>query len=190
MKKILLPALAIATLIGFGCKGSDEKDSVEMAKEQNQVLDSSRNGETYGTDDEFLVEAASGGMMEVQLGQLAATNASSAQVKEFGKMMADDHSKANDELTTIARLKNIAIPSVPGDKHQEHINKMKEKRGEEFDKDYMDLMVEDHEEDIRKFERAAEKATDPDVKAFASKTVPVLRKHLEHAKSVKDGLKK
>jgi putative membrane protein len=189
MKRILLPALAIATCIVFGCKDNDEKDSVEMAKEQNQVLDSSRNGETYGTDDEFLVEAASGGMMEVQLGQVAATNASSAEVKAFGKMMADDHSKANDELAGIARLKNIAIPSVPGDKHQEHINKLKEKRGEEFDKDYMSMMVDDHEADIRKFERAAEKATDPDVKAFATKTLPVLKKHLEHARSVKDGLK-
>src|SRR5205085_6354522 len=125
----------------------------------------------------------------VQLGKYAMANAGSAAVKQFGKMMADDHTKANTELTTIAQVKSIAIPNVPGDKHQHHIDDLTKKKGAEFDKDYMSMMVDDHEEDVKKFEDAAKNAKDVDIKAFAAKTVPVLRKHLDAAKKIKDGLK-
>jgi len=189
MTKIFTVAVCAASLF-FSCKDSDKEknDSVEVAKEQNQVLDSSRATDT-GKDDNFLVEAASGGMMEVQLGNLAQQNAASAQVKEFGKMMVTDHTKANAELTTLARLKNIAIPNEPGADHMDHINEMKKMKGADFDKHYMSMMTDDHEEDVKKFESASKNAKDEDVRAFAAKTLPVLRTHLEKAKQVKDGLK-
>lgn len=191
MTKILIVAAVCTTTLFFSCKDSDKEknDSVEVAKEQNQVLDSSRATDV-GKDDNFLVEAASGGMMEVQLGNLAQQNAASAAVKEFGKMMVTDHSKANAELTTLARLKNIAIPNEPGTDHMDHINEMKKMKGEDFDKHYMSMMTDDHEEDVKKFEDASKNAKDEDVRAFAAKTLPVLRTHLEKAKQVKDGLKK
>jgi putative membrane protein len=190
MTKIFTVAVA-ATCFLFACKNDDDSknDSVEIAKEQNQILDSSRAGEDFGTDDNFLVEAASGGMMEVQLGDVASKNAASAQVKEFGRMMVADHSKANAELTTLARLKNIAIPNEPGADHQKHIDEMKKMKAEDFDKHYMSMMTDDHEEDVKKFEKAAKNAKDEDVRAFAAKTLPVLKMHLEKAKAVKDGLK-
>lgn len=167
-----------------------EKDSVEMAKEQNDVLDSSRstNPDELKDDNNFLVEAASGGMMEVELGNIAAANAASAQVKKFASMMVEDHSKANKELTELARLKNIAVPNAPGEKHQEHINELKSKKGKDFDKAYMDLMVDDHYEDVSKFEDASKNAKDEDIKAFATKTLQVLKHHQEEAKKIKEKL--
>jgi putative membrane protein len=189
MKKFLLPMLACVV---FACNSDDnDKDSVELAKDQNQVLDSSKSTapDSLAEDNNFLVEAASGGMMEVQLGKYASANAGSAAVKQFGQMMVTDHTKANTELTTLAQVKAIAIPNVPGDKHQHHIDDLSKKKGAEFDKDYMSMMVDDHEEDVKKFEDEAKNAKDADIRAFAAKTLPVLKKHLDAAKKIKDGLK-
>jgi putative membrane protein len=189
MKKLFIPIVA---LLAVACNNDDkDKDSVEMAKEQNQVLDSSKSNapDTLAADHNFLVEAASGGMMEVQLGKYAVANAGSAAVKQFGQMMVNDHTKGDSEATVIANVKAIAIPGVPGDKHQKHIDDLTKKKGAEFDKDYMSMMVDDHEEDIRKFEDEAKNGKDPDIRAFASQTLPVLRKHLDAAKKIKKGLK-
>jgi putative membrane protein len=189
MKKRFIPILA---LLVVACNdGKEEKDSVEMAKEQNQVLDSSKSNapDSLVADHNFLVEAASGGIMEVQLGKYAVANAGSAAVKQFGQMMVNDHSKADSEATVIANVKAIAIPGVPGDKQQKHIDDLTKKKDADFDKDYMSMMVDDHEEDIRKFEDAAKNGRDPDIRAFAAKTLPVLRKHLDAAKKIKKGLK-
>lgn len=189
MKKLFISILAC---MAMACNNDDkDKDSVEMAKEQNQILDSSKSTtpDSLVADNNFLVEAASGGMMEIQLGKYAATNAASAAVKQFGQMMMNDHAKADSEITVMAQVKNIAIPNVPGDKHQKHIDELTKKKGAGFDKDYMSMMVDDHEEDIKKFEDAAKNGRDPDIKAFAARTLPVLKKHLDAAKKIKDGLK-
>jgi putative membrane protein len=188
MKQLFIPFLFLFVV---ACVEDNEKDSVEMAKEENNIKDSSKSTTPSQLTEEhnFMVEAASGSMMEVQLGQYATTNAGAAAVKQFGQMMVTDHTKADSVLTVIAQLKNIAIPNVPGDKHQGHINELKKKRGADFDKDYMKMMVEDHEEDIKKFEEASKNAKDEDIRQFAANTLPVLRKHLNAAKKIKDGLK-
>ena len=190
MKKWLLPIMAISLMFAVACNNNDKTDSTEIAEEKNeQKADSANMGEKMEDDHEFMVEAASGGLMEVELGQLAAQNASSAKVKEFGQRMVKDHSKANEELKSLAAQKNITIPSTPGEKHQNHINDLKEKKGADFDKVYMRMMVEDHEEDVKKFEDVANNAKDAEIKAFASKTLPVLKEHHQMSKSIKDGLK-
>ncbi|MDB5230520.1 MAG: hypothetical protein JWN76_1325 [Chitinophagaceae bacterium] len=192
MKKIVLPFIVLATSLAIACNNGDKtsNDSVEMAKDANNSIDSTKGtGDSLATDENFLVEAASGGMMEVELGKIAATNAASPQVKEFGQLMVSDHTKSDAELTTIARLKNIAIPNMPGEDHMKHINDLKNKKGADFDKAYMSMMTDDHEEDVRKFEKASKDAKDQDIKSFAAKTLPVLKQHLEKAKAVKDGLK-
>jgi putative membrane protein len=189
MKKLIIPVMLF---FAMAC-GNDnaEKDSVEMAKEENELKDSAKStspGELTA-EHNFVVEAASGAMMEIELGNYAAANAGSTAVKQFGQMMAADHTKADSILSVIAQLKNIAIPNVPGDEHQKYINELKKKKGADFDKDYMKMMVEDHEEDIKKFEDASKNATDEDIRQFATNTLPTLRKHLDAAKKIKDGLK-
>jgi putative membrane protein len=190
MKKLVVPLML---LFAVACGDSDnkDKDSVEMAKEENQARDTAHSpapGE-LSDDNNFLVEAASGSMMEIQLGQYATTNAASAAVKQFGQMMVTDHTRSDSVLTTIAQVKSIAIPNVPGDMHQHHIDEMKRKKGTGFDKDYMKMMIEDHEEDIKKFEDAAKNAKDEDIRQFAVNTLPVLKKHLDAAKKIKSGLR-
>lgn len=195
MKKISVVA---AIFLSFGilqaCNDGGETDAVESANEANEVNQDGSNNAASATpvsedDSEFAVEAASGGMMEVQLGQLAQQKAASQRVKDFGAMMVRDHSKANDELKSLAGMKNVTLPPAPGEDHMEHIKKLTEKSGKEFDKDYMDMMVKDHQEDVDAFEKASNNSKDADLKAFASKTLPVLKMHLDSAKAVQQSLK-
>jgi putative membrane protein len=134
-----------------------------------------------GDDADFVKAAASGGMMEVQLGKIAAEKAKNSRVKEFGTRMQKDHSKANGELKKIAAKKDFKLPAELDAKHKATVNKLSKLEGEEFDREYMEAMVDDHKEDLEKFQRQADKGKDPDVKKFAQDHVPILKKHLELA---------
>ena len=127
--------------------------------------------------------------MEVQLGKLAQEKSSNAKVKDFASKMVTDHSKANDELKALAQSKGITLTGTLNDEHQKHIKDLNEKTGADFDKAYMKLMVDDHKDDIDKFQKCSKDSKDADVKAFATKTIPVLQKHLAEAKTLKAAVK-
>ena len=127
--------------------------------------------------------------MEVELGRLAATKATSPEVKKFAQMMVDDHSKANDELKALAQQKNISLPASLSEEKQKKLTDFNEKKAEDFDKDYIDFMVEDHEDDIEEFEEQAKNGKDAELKTWASGKVATLRHHLEMAKSTQEILK-
>jgi len=183
---LMLAAVLFAGLVSCGNKKTETEDSKEVAEEQNdQKFDETKTED----DTEFAVEAADGGMFEVQLGQLAQANASSAEVKNFAKMMVDDHSKANDELKATAAQKNISLPGALSDKCQKKYDELAGKTGEEFDKAYIDLMVSDHEEDLDAFKKEAENGKDADLKAWAAGKVPTLQHHLDAAKTAQDAVK-
>jgi putative membrane protein len=133
---------------------------------------------------DFVTKAASGGMLEVQLGQLAQQNAKSQRVKDFGSMMVTDHSKANDELKSLASSTNVTVPTALLPQHQKHLDMMRKMKGDAFDKHYMDMMVNDHKEDIGDFKKEANSSTNDVFKGFASKTLPVLQKHLDSAQAI------
>ena len=198
MKKLSLIAVACLAFFGFqACNDTGSEDPIKSANESNEVKQDSAEhsganaqASTVSEEDsKFAVEAASGGMTEVQLGELAQQKASSQKVKDFGAMMVRDHSKMNDELKQVAASKNITLPPAPGEDHMDHIKKLSEKSGKEFDKDYMKMMVDDHKDDIDKFEKCSEDAKDPELKALATKALPTLREHYEAAKKINDALK-
>jgi putative membrane protein len=131
----------------------------------------------------FAREAADGGKAEVELGTLATQNAGSADVKAFGQRMIDDHGKANGELEQLAAKKGVSLPQTLSKKHQSIRDKLAKLNAAKFDKAYMKDMVKDHEEDVKAFRKQAKEGSDPDIKAFAAKTLPTLESHLEMAKS-------
>jgi putative membrane protein len=136
-------------------------------------------------DSSFIKEALSGGMMEVELGKLAIQKAKDKRVKSFGSMMVTDHSKANSELKQLATSVSVQVGDGMSMDHKQHIADMKKKSGDAFDKDYMSMMVDDHQKDIAKFNDAA-RSNDNNVKSFATKTLPVLQKHLDSANAIKN----
>jgi putative membrane protein len=138
----------------------------------------------------FVTKAAEGGMAEVELGRLASQRASDDSVKQFGQRMVTDHGKANDELKQIASSKGMDIPSSLAAKHQAAMDRLSKLNGAEFDRAYMQDMVRDHREDVSEFRRESQRGTDPEVKSFAAKTLPVLEEHLKQAESTLAKLKK
>jgi len=140
-------------------------------------------------DKSFVEKAAIGGMAEVQMGQLAKQKAASDQVKQFGSRMVDDHSKANDELKQVASSKGITLPTDLDAKHKNKMAKLEKLSGAQFDRAYMDDMVADHKEDVAEFQKQAKSGQDPDIKGFASKTLPTLQEHLNMAQSTDKSVK-
>lgn len=188
--------MGIATMAFQACgdSGTDNDTINSNTTETGNMADSNSmmgNGnDAQNEASQFMVKAANGGMMEVELGSLAKDKATNPQVKEFAAMMVTDHSKANDELKSLAATKNFTLPATMDNDHREHITDLSNKTGKDFDKAYMDMMVDDHKEDIDLFEDITKKDNvDADLKAFATKTLPTLKKHHEAAKKIKDALK-
>lgn len=140
-------------------------------------------------DTEFMMEAAAGGMAEVELGRLAVTKAQSPEVKNFAQKMVDDHSKANEELKALAARKNLSLPTRLDEKHQDLMEKLNGLSGAEFDRAYVEAMVDDHQKTVELFKNETEDGEDADVKAWASKTLPTLQAHLEMIKGIEAKMK-
>lgn len=149
-----------------------------------------KTNHTRTSDATFAKEAAEGGLAEVQLGKLATEKASNEDVKRFGQMMVDDHSKANDTLTQIIEGKHLSVPQKPGAKAQASYDKLSGLTGDAFDRAYIRLMVQDHKKDVQEFKKQAASGSDPELKQFASSTLPTLEKHLQDAQSLQDRITK
>lgn len=202
MKRRFFSYLVAGAALSFAaCQGSgdgtdttSDSSSIQTSPEASTSTDkpADTNSSTATLDDksrDFVLEAASGGMMEVELGQLAQQKATTQRVKDFGAMMVRDHNKANDDLKNTVSGK-VSIPATMNDEHQHHVSDLREKQGIEFDKAYIKMMVDDHEKDISKFESIAKDANDPALKSFADNTLPTLRTHLDSAKAIRTDLSK
>ncbi len=130
-------------------------------------------------DRDFLMDAAMGGLEEVELGRWATQKGTSEAVKQFGQRMVTDHSQANTELMTLATSKGITLPSALDEKHQKEVAKITAMSGAAFDRAYAKKMLSDHKKDVSDFEKQSNRGTDPDLKAFAAKTLPTLQEHLQ-----------
>ncbi len=133
------------------------------------------------SDRTFVEKAAAGGLAEVELGKLAEQKGTNDQVKSFGRRMVEDHSKANDELKTLAQSKNITLPADLDTHDQALKDRLSKLSGPAFDHAYMQAMVSDHRKDLNEFRRESTAGKDADVKTFASKTLPTLEDHLKMA---------
>lgn len=182
--RILLAAFLATALFSCGNQAKHD-DATELAQEQNeQNLD---NKELEKASD-FVVKAADAGMAEVQLGKLAAERATKPEVKKFAQTMVEEHTRANDELKALAQQQNIVVPASISEENQDKMNKLQEKQGEEFDKEYIDMMVKDHEKVVDMFEKQAENGDVPEISEWASNKVPALRHHLEMARTTEDAI--
>jgi putative membrane protein len=135
-------------------------------------------------DASFYKKAAEGGIAEVQMGQLAQDKSSTQSVKDFGAMMMKDHSAANDKLKAIADEKGIKLPASPSVVQKASKTKLEVLTGNTFDKSYIKGMIEDHQEDIKEFQKEASSGQDPDAKAFAASTLPTLKAHLKKIQEI------
>lgn len=134
---------------------------------------------TFATmpDPTFLMTAASSNLLEIQMGKLAVQKSADADVKKFGQMMVDHHTKATQELKTVASPLGVTLPQTMMPVHQAMADKLMSKTGKDFDEAYMDAMETAHKMDVAMFEVKSNGAQTPAVKSFATKTLPMLRSH-------------
>lgn len=135
-------------------------------------------------DKEFVSNAGMAGLAEVQMGNLAVQNAESADVRAFAQRMVTDHSKSNEELQQFATTKGVALPAELDGDHKSALDHLTSLSGAEFDKAYMQHMVEDHRKAVDLFTTASTGSQDADLKAWAGRTLPTLQQHLQLAQTV------
>jgi len=190
--------IAATSCSGNGSKGTADTDSTanyssnstDAAIDSNKKELKAKDSTAVFDDTKFAVAAANGGLLEVQLGKLAQKKALSPKVIEFATMMVNDHSKANKELMAIAGTKTITLPAILDNKTQKDYDDMAKLSKSDFEKAYTDYMVKDHKEDIEEFKKEANDGKDAELKAFASKHVPILEHHLQMAQQASDAVKK
>jgi putative membrane protein len=188
----LQPAALGAAILSLGlCGGAVAQTATDKAGAMPTPAATTSGDTKAPAKDErtFVEKAATGGMAEVQLGQLAQQKASSDQVKQFGARMAQDHGKANDELKQVASDKGIQLPASLDKKHEKEMQTLQKLSGAEFDREYMKHMVADHKKDISEFEKESKSGKDSEIKDFAAKTLPTLQEHLKLAQSVDNAVK-
>ncbi|HYG98354.1 MAG TPA: DUF4142 domain-containing protein [Terriglobales bacterium] len=164
--------------------GQSSEQGAGQSSGQDQAAGSAQGKAGARTDRMFVQKAAAGGMLEVQLGKLAQEKAADQQVKDFGKRMEDEHSKANEQLMGIANTMGVTPPSSLPAKEQAKVDKLSKLSGADFDRQYMTMMVSEHRKDVRDFQRASKTAKDESLKNFATSTLPTLQEHLKQAQEL------
>jgi putative membrane protein len=198
---VLATAFAFVLLLA-GCSGSTNVNTSVIKNTGSNAVNSVSNAvssavnsvantassATTSSPESFMKDAAQGGMAEVKMGQLAAKNAKDPEVKKFGQMMVTEHGAAGKDLDALAKKKNIALPTDIGS-HQSTYDKLSKMTGPDFDKEYVNEMVSDHEADLKEFQKQADNSSDPDVKAFAAKGAEMVKKHLDIIKAIQAKMK-
>jgi len=186
MKTMKYLSLMIAGVCILQACHNSEKEKQSGTMSSDSSVSASANGKQAKlSKDEitFIEQAAVGGMMEIEAGNDALQKAKSTKVKEFAQMIVNDHTKASQELDSIARNKGLKLPSAYPVEEQKQINALKELNATAFERNYLRMMVKDHILTLEKF-RLAAKYEDPDIKAFALKTIPVLERHYAEANTL------
>jgi putative membrane protein len=190
MKNISISSLGLLFLLA-GCHGG-ASDSVKKARDSNAArIDSqaamgrlSDTAKFSRSDADFLVDASSRAMKEMELGQVAQTHSSSQRVKSFGAMMVKSQGEGIEEIKKLAVRKHVTLPDSVSLRQEKEINKLKKKEGGDFDKAYIKMTVNDHKADIKEFEKQASDGSDTITKVFASFRLQMLRRGLDSANSL------
>jgi putative membrane protein len=170
-------ALILATaLLGPGLARAQANDT-------NKKSTDSAAAPVSDSDKDFLIKAYQGNLAEVKLGQLAKKSGQSADVKSFADKMVQDHSKAVDQIKTLAAKKNVSLPIDISADEQKTYDDLAKLSGAEFDKAYMDEMVKDHDQDVREVQSAANTVKDKDIRNLASEMLPTMKNHQNMAHS-------
>lgn len=172
MRRGAIIAAAVFALVGGSAAAQTSTTKAAQTKSASKV---------DAKSEMFVRDAANVGMAEVELGRLATEKASSDDVKQFGQRMVTDHTKANDELKTLAESKGITLPADLDAQHKAARDKLSKLSGTAFDRAYMDEMRNGHKKVVAEFERESKTGTDPDLKAWAAKTLPTIESHLQMA---------
>jgi putative membrane protein len=187
MEKLIKLFCISGLIFLYSCEQPGRQDTTDRAEEINEERFEDRD--ELQDASEFAVEASAVNMMEIELGNLAAERATSQEVRNFAQKIVNDHNQAQERLRAIAQRKNIALPEDLPQDRRDKIEDFREKSGNEFDKDYMDFIVDKHQDEINDYEDAADNLDDNEIKQYANETLPNLREHREEAERIQERLR-
>jgi putative membrane protein len=193
--KISFLVIGLLSFIILGCNSNQQtapvaSDSTQSNRDSATDTSARMPSTVSDSDAKFAVDAANAGMTEVELGKIAQENSSNKEITDFGAMMIKDHTAAGDELKKIALSKHITLPTAIAADNQQKISDLSKKKGNAFDRAYIEMMVKGHEKVAAMFENESKNGSDPDLKGFASRTLNVIHTHLDTAKKCQSNLKK
>ena len=193
-------ALMTIAALTFGCRNVEEKTATGAGTPTELSTNSDTSVTTTGStgggasalspsDKEFVMTAAQANLADVQLGLLTGRNTTNADVRAFGQMMAQDHTRTMEELRQLVLVKGLVLPSEPANEHVQLARDLVTKTGRDFYQSYLAAMVAAHEKSVASFDQASRTSSDPDVKAFAASKLPGLQEHLRMAQDAQRKLK-
>jgi len=182
---LMLVAFAAASHAQQPPSGAQKPPSADAPKSPTGAQKSSTP--KAAADSAFVMKTAQANMAEVDLGKMATEKAMRDEVKKFGQQMVDDHTKAGEELKTIATQKNVTWPTETDRDHKALMTKLSKLSGAEFDRAYMQAMVDGHKKVAADVRKESTSGSDPDVKAWATKALPTIEMHLKEAESINRG---
>jgi len=168
--------------------GSDPSSAAtphqHQAMKNSTAADTDAAATAGATPATFVKTAAQDGMTEVALGKLALSKSSNTDVKQFAQKMVQDHGQADQQLASLAQSKGLTVPTQLDAKHAAMVKALDAKSGAAFDSSYAAHMVKGHTKAVALFQ-AASKSSDPDLAAFAQKTLPTLKEHKQLADNLR-----
>lgn len=194
MKRIGILAVACAAMLTIGCRGDGrDADATKPAAETPAVGTTGREMDVNISEKNFFEDVAKANMAEIELGRLAGQKAHHPEVKKFAEMLVEDHTKALDELKSLAAQHTLQPPVEIAEKHRDLKERLSKLQAREFDKEYIQAMVDAHEDTVDKLEprvneRAGENQFENKINQWAAKTLPTVRQHLEKAKQLNETL--
>jgi putative membrane protein len=193
MKSMLIPMLALAgglSLATTACSKNDSTGGADATATDTAAATGAATPAATGTTaagdhaTQFLTDVIQDNNAEIKFGQAAQDMGSSQGVRDFGKMLVDDHTKANAQAVQLAKSMNIVVPNGIKPDAMSEFNMATGMSGAAFDKDFAADMVKDHQKAVDKFQQEADSSDPAPVTDFAKQTLPTLKKHLETAKSL------
>ena len=191
MKRIIriFTLVSLVAMFSFSCnetRRDDDNDSNEVAEEQNEEKFEDNDMEN---DAEFVAEVVAANYAEIEFAQLASQRSTNPEVKALARQLVTDHTKVLSDLKSLAQSKAISVPTEAEDADERKIERFYDEAGKDFDKKWTKEMIDKHEKSINRFEKRFEKTEDAELKAFADKTLPHLRMHLEKLNALLEKIK-
>jgi putative membrane protein len=194
MNKLITSTIfAVLSVAFLGCGSASQNtpnSTIVKSSPASSVLanaDSAANTDNLNrtaiVQSNFWERAAQGGMAEAAMSNLALSKSQNTDVKNFAQMMLADHTKANNELKALAAKKKVTLPTQMGT-HQSKLEDLNRFAGADFDREYVEAMIDDHKDDVELFKNEAENSKDTGLKDFAAKTLPTLQTHLRAIREI------
>lgn len=183
ISKIILGSAMLVFTMNSCKKEPTQIETIEVAEEQNE---GNLENDSIENDASYLAEIAEIHMHEIEIGKLALQKGVGPDIQKYAQMLITDHTKSLDELKALAVKKTITLPTSATDMEDDNFNKLKEKIGTDFDKNFINMMAEGHENTVNKITEISQKVTDPDVQLWTSRQVTIFTTHADEAKKLKE----